>query len=129
MSGSRLSLALELLQAGTKHADLVLLHGEFVTEVGNLCVEGVEFIVLDTLGEEVVDPLEEVAEDVHVVGESIEGAVVETAQHGHSLWLRGHVLEVVGSLKAVPVLLDAAVLAGKDATNEFLIVEIGRAHV
>ena len=84
-------------------------------------VESIEFIVLHLDGEEILHTLDEVAQDVHVVGKGIIGAVIETTDHVHAHRLGSHVAEIVAGLDAVPILLDAAVLTNHDAAG--LLVE------
>ena len=114
----------ELLETGTQAAYLASLDVEFLAHVGYLCVEAVELVVFYGVGEHVLDALEEVAQDVHVVGEGVVLAVVDAPVDPHAVVLGGHEAEVVGGLQAVPVLLYAAVAAGKDASHDVLVVEL-----
>ena len=57
--------------------------------------EGVELFVVHIDWIEGVDAVDEVAEDIHVVGECIVWSIVYTSVHAHAVLLGGHETEVV----------------------------------
>ena len=76
-----------------------------------------EFLIVDVLRLKVVDPVDEVAEDVHIVVERIEGAGIDTSIHCHSRRFGGDEVEVIGSLQIVPVLVDTWVVSDAHAVG------------
>ena len=79
--------------------------------------ERAEFLIVDRHGVLLLDAYDEVSKYIHVVGERIERSIVgrelgvnRTIVHV----LGGHVEEMIGSLKIIPVLLQTAILTETD---------------
>ena len=71
-------------------------------------------------------PLEEITQDVHIVGKSIVFIVINTTIYGHSVVLGGHETEILCGLQSVPVLLDTSVATSQNATNNLFVIEFGK---
>ena len=97
--------------------DLFVLHGEFVALVFDRGEEGIELVVVDFERIEVVDARDEVAEDVHVVGERVVGRGVDAAIAAVAVGFRGDEAQVVRGLEIVPVLAQALVAADAHAVG------------
>ena len=85
--------------------------------VNNLNEKIKELEEVDVEGIAVVDAGDEVAEDVHVVGESIVGRIINSAIASVAVGLGGHEAEVVGCLEVVEVLHQTAVTANAYAVG------------
>ena len=97
--------------------DFFVLHGEFVALVFDRGEEGIELVVVDFEGIEVVDARDEVAEDVHVVGKCVVGRGVDAAIAAVAVGFRGDEAQVVGGLEIVPVLAQALVATDAHAVG------------
>lgn len=72
-------------------------------------------IVVDFRRIEAVDSVDEVTEDIHVVGEGVKGAGVDASVESHAAGFCGHESEVVAGLQIVPVLVDTWVVGDAHA--------------
>ena len=97
---------------------LLVFECEFVALILDGGEEGVELFVVDVEGIAVVDAGDEVAKDVHIVGEGIVGRVVDTAVTAVAVGLGAHKAQVVGGLQIVEVLHEATVAADAHAVGD-----------
>ena len=97
---------------------LLVFEREFVALVLDGGEEGVELFVVDVEGIAVVYAGDEVAKNIHIVGEGIIGRVVDTAIAAVAVGLGAHKAQVVGGLQIVEVLHEATVAADAHAVGD-----------
>ena len=100
----------DFLEFSLQSCDLLVLHLYLVAFILDSCEQRVELIVVDLWGIETVDTVDEVAEDIHVVGEGVKGAGVDAAVESYTAGFCGHEAEVVAGLQIVPILVDTWVV-------------------
>ena len=95
--------------------NLLVANHQLVTLILDGGQERIEFIVFDVLWIEIVDTRDEVAQNVHIIGESIVGGSVDAAITAITAGFGGDEAEVVGSLEIVPVLEQTLVASDAHA--------------
>ena len=76
-----------------------------------------QLIVIHIRRIQVVDTIEEVAKNIHIVGESIERIAVDTTVKTYIAWFGGHEAEVVACLQVIPVLIDTRIVGNADTVG------------
>ena len=95
--------------------NLLVANHQLVTLILDGGQERVEFIVFNVLRIEIVDTRDEVAQNVHIIGESIVGGSVDAAITAITAGFGGDEAEVVGRLEIVPVLEQTLVASNAHA--------------
>ena len=95
--------------------NLLVADGEFVTLILDGGQERIQLIVFDFERIKIVDAGDEVAQDVHVVGEGIVGRGVNAAITAVAAGFGGDEAEVVGGLEIIPVLEQTLVASDAHA--------------
>ena len=110
LSRRLLLCGLQFLKTSLQTGNLLILHLDLITLVLDGGQQALQLIVVDIERIEGIYSVDEVTQDIHVVGEGIERSAVDTTVQTYVRRLGGHETEVVGSLEIVPVLIDARII-------------------
>ena len=93
------------------------MHLDLLTLIADGGEQRLQLVVVDVLRIEAVHTIQEVAKNVHVVREGVEGRRIDSAVETYVRRLRGHEAEVVACLQIIPVEVDLRVVGNAHAVG------------
>ena len=105
------------------------LHFKLLSLITDSCKQAVQLLIVDFSRIKTVDTVQEVAQNIHVIGKGIERTGIDAPVHSHPRGLGRHEPEVVARLQIVPVLVDARVVGNTHTVgNAVKLVECFTLH-